>query len=282
MEDAIDVARSVFDSGVWSEASGSLRFKTLMKFAQVLEENLQTLAATETRENGKTLNNSIGEVKSSLEHVEFFAGIARNIKGDTMSSVTKSLSLVLKEPVGVCGFIVPWNSPIDLTLRKLAPALAAGCTIVIKPSSITPGTILELGRILDKTDLPKGVVNIVTGEGATVGEALAKSEKVDKISFTGETATGKKIMSLASGTVKRVSMELGGKSPNIVFEDANLDKALPAALWAIFRNCGQSCTAGSRLLLQDSLHDEFMRRLVDMTKKIRIGDPLDPAVEMGP
>lgn len=282
MERAIDAARQVFDSGVWPEASGELRCKSIMKFAHLLEENLDNLASTETHENGKTLKNSRGEIKSAIEYIEFFAGLARNIKGDTISSVTKTFSLILKEPVGVCGFIVPWNSPVDLTVRKLAPALAAGCTVVIKPSSLTPGTILQLGKILDKSDLPKGVVNIVTGAGTTAGEALAKSQKVDKISFTGETATGKRIMSLAAGTVKRISMELGGKTPNIVFEDANLDKVLPAALWAIFRNCGQSCTAGSRLLLQESIHDEFMRGLINMAKKIRIGNPLDPEVEMGP
>lgn len=282
MGSAIDAAREAFDVGPWRESSGEERSKMLMRFAQLLENDANEIAEVETRENGKVLKNSLGEIRTAAEFVQFFAGLARNIKGDTICSVTKAFSLVLKEPVGVCGIIIPWNSPVDLTMRKLAPALAAGCTVVIKPSSYVPGTILHLGKIVDKVGLPKGVVNIVSGPGDTVGETLVKSEKVDKISFTGDSATGKRIMSLAAVNLKRVSMELGGKSPNIVFEDANLDKAVRAAMWAIFRNCGQSCTAGSRLLLQESIHNEFIRKLVEMTSKIKIGDPMQKDVDIGP
>ena len=279
---AIDSARKAFDSGAWSDARPEYRAKALMRLARLIEASLAELAALESTENGKILKNSTGEITNAIDHVEYFSALARNLKGDAIPQGTTALSLALKEPVGVCGLIVPWNSPVELTIRKLAPALAAGCTIVLKPSSITPGTILFLAKIIDRAEIPRGVVNVVTGSGKIVGEAIVRSDKVDKISFTGDSTTGKRILALASETMKRVSMELGGKSPFIVFKDANLEKAVPSSLWAIFRNCGQSCTAGSRLLLEESIHDDFIQKLIQLTRNLRIGDPFDPGTDMGP
>lgn len=281
-EAAIEAARESFDNGVWANAPPEFRAKLLSKFANRLSDFLSELAFLETTENGKIIRNSRGEISNAIEHLEFFAGLARNLKGDLIDKGRNNLSFVFREPVGVCGLIVPWNSPVELTIRKLAPALAVGCSVVVKPSSLTPGTILYLGRVLQKIDIPKGVINILSGRGDKVGETIVKSKKVDKISFTGDARTGKRILSNASVDTKRISMELGGKSPVLVFEDSNLEKAIPSAMWAIFRNNGQSCTAGSRLLLQDTIHDKFLRELVKLTKEIKIGDPLEAESDIGP
>lgn len=281
-EAAIDAARESFDKGDWAYSPPEYRAKLLTKFANGLSDNLSELAFLETAENGKILRNSRGEIKNAIEHLEFFAGLARNLKGDLIDKGSSNLSFVFREPIGVCGLIVPWNSPVELTIRKLAPALAVGCSVVVKPSSLTPGTVLFLGHVLEKLEIPRGVVNIISGPGEKVGETIVKSKHVDKISFTGDSRTGKRILSIASADTKRTSMELGGKSPVLVFEDATLEKAVPSAMWAIFRNNGQSCTAGSRLLLQDTIYDKFLRELVRLTREIKIGDPLDPKSDTGP
>jgi acyl-CoA reductase-like NAD-dependent aldehyde dehydrogenase len=193
------------------------------------------------------------------------------------------VSLVVYEPVGVCGLIVPWNSPISLLSWKLGPALAAGCTVVIKPAGYTSGISMEFVKLVSTLEkLPSGVVNAVTGPGESVGSEIVRSPKVDKISFTGSTETGKKIMEMASTNLKRVNLECGGKSADIVFDDANMDAALPGAVWSIFRSAGQSCNAGSRLLVQKSIYDSFMKDFKRLAGKIKVGNGLDPATEMGP
>jgi acyl-CoA reductase-like NAD-dependent aldehyde dehydrogenase len=201
---------------------------------------------------------------------------------EPVSYPTHSYNFVLREPIGVCAGIVPWNFPLVMAVWKLAPALAMGNTCVLKPASNTPLTALMLAEALDRTDLPKGVVNVITGGGATVGEELASHPDVDKVAFTGSTVVGRRIMQLASSTIKKTTLELGGKSPNIVFEDADMDQAVDGALWATFFHQGQVCESGTRLLLPESIHDEFVERLVERARQIKLGDPLDHESDMGP
>ena len=201
---------------------------------------------------------------------------------EPVSYPTHSYNFVLREPIGVCAGIIPWNFPLVMAVWKLAPALAMGNTCVLKPASNTPLTALKLAEILDETELPKGVVNVITGGGSTVGEELASHADVDKVSFTGSTVVGRRIMQLASGTVKKTTLELGGKSPNIVFEDADMEQAVDGALWATFFHQGQVCESGTRLLLPESIHDEFVERLIERAKSIKVGDPLDYESDMGP
>jgi acyl-CoA reductase-like NAD-dependent aldehyde dehydrogenase len=280
-------ARRAFDDGRWSNLSAQKRSNVLRKTAELLRENQDALAKNLCAEVGKPIKRAVGEVQGAAEVFDYYAGLALDLRGEAVSQqVPDALGLVLKEPVGVVGIITPWNFPLVLVAWKLAPALAAGCTTVCKPSHLTPGTTLELARLLAEAGLPPGVVNVVTGardNGAIVGQALCKSALVDKIAFTGSTATGKKVAETAAQTLKRVSLELGGKSPNVVFADvASLDAAVMGAFHGIYMNSGQVCQAGSRLLVQESVKDAFLEKLVAMTRKMRLGDPADPATAMGP
>jgi aldehyde dehydrogenase (NAD+)/betaine-aldehyde dehydrogenase len=214
---------------------------------------------------------------------DYYAGLALDMRGDAITNyVPDAVGLTVHEPVGVVGVITPWNFPVLLITWKLAPALAAGCTVVAKPSEFTAGTTFELARIITEAGAPKGVMNVVTGPGNVVGAELAASERVDKIAFTGSTAVGKTIMQAASGNLKKISLELGGKSPNVVFADANVDQAVGGSFFGIYLNTGQVCQAGSRLLLQESIKDEFMTKLQAFTKTVKVGDPADPTTTMGP
>jgi aldehyde dehydrogenase (NAD+)/betaine-aldehyde dehydrogenase len=226
-------------------------------------------------------------VQGAAEVFDYYAGLALDLRGEAISQqVPDALGLVLKEPVGVVGIITPWNFPLVLVAWKLAPALAAGCTTVCKPSHLASGVTLMLAKLLAEAGLPAGVVNVVTGSrenGGVVGAAICRSPLIDKIAFTGSTATGKKVAEAAAQTLKRVSLELGGKSPNVVFADvASLDAAVMGALHGIYLNSGQVCQAGSRLLVQESIKDAFLEKLVAATKKMKLGDPADPATAMGP
>jgi acyl-CoA reductase-like NAD-dependent aldehyde dehydrogenase len=284
---AVDAARRAFDDGRWSALSAQKRASVLGKTADLLRANQESLAKNLCAEVGKPIKRAAGEVQGAAEVFDYYAALALDLRGEAISQqVPDALGLVLKEPVGVVGIITPWNFPLILAAWKLAPALAAGCTAVCKPSHLTPGSTLELARLLGEAGLPAGVVNVVTGardNGAVVGQALCKSEKVDKIAFTGSTATGKKVAEAAALTLKRVSLELGGKSPNVVFADtASLDAAVMGAFHGIYLNSGQVCQAGSRLLVQESVKDAFLDKLVAMTKKMRVGDPADPSTAMGP
>ncbi len=280
---AAEAARRAFDSGIWSDKPPRDRSLVLFKIANSMRQAIDRLAPLLTRENGKTLADTRGEVNTAASILEYYGTLGRSIQGSVPRYTTQDVSLVVREPVGVCGLIVPWNSPLLLASWKLGPALAAGCTVVLKPSEYTPAVSLEMVKLFDEIEeLPKGVVNAVTGTGDSAGSALVKDSLVDKISFTGSTATGSKIMEMASGDLKRINLECGGKSANIVFDDANFSSALTGSLWAIFRSAGQSCNAGSRLLLQESIYEKFLSELVEKAKKIRVGNGLDPETEMGP
>jgi betaine-aldehyde dehydrogenase len=282
---AIDSARDAFDKGPWPTLSGEERARILIEFARKIRQNVDNLALTITTEMGKPIRISKNrELPGSISRVEYYAGMARLTLGEHNNTAKSSIfSVSIKEPVGVAGLITPWNDPIDLLLRKLAPALAAGCTVVIKPSSYTPKSAVELVRLLESiAELPKGVVNLILGPGSIVGAELVESPKVDKISFTGEDETGKKIMSAGASNFKRLSLECGGKAPALVFSDCNIQKAISALNYASFLYTGQSCTACTRLLIQNEIADIFVPRFLEATRSLRIGDPLKEETDIGP
>ncbi|MDI6858382.1 MAG: aldehyde dehydrogenase family protein [Dehalococcoidia bacterium] len=280
---AIAAARRAFDGGVWPQTGAKERSGLLRATADALRRESDYLTRLLVSEVGKTVREASVEVHMTADVFDYYAGLALDLRGDAISDyVPDTLGLVLKEPVGVVGIITPWNYPLQLAAWKIAPALAVGCTIVIKPSQFTPASTYELGRILLEAGAPPGVVNVVTGKAAVVGERIAASEAVDKVSFTGSTETGRRIMQLAASNVKKISLELGGKSPNIVFADADLDAAVPNALIGVYVNAGQICQAGSRLLLDRKIHDDFLDRFLKFTAALRVGNPADPQTQMGP
>jgi betaine-aldehyde dehydrogenase len=280
---AIDEARKAFDSGVWSSKRPSERARVLRDMSELIRKDIDNLATLLTLENGKPLADAKGELLNAANVLEYYSSAARHIVGRVPRYSGADVSLVVHEPVGVCGLIVPWNSPISLLSWKLGPALAAGCTVVIKPSSNTSGITMELMKLVASIqELPPGVVNAVTGPGESAGMDLVRSLKVDKISFTGSTETGSKIMEKASVNLKKINLECGGKSANVVFDDANMDLALRGAVWSIFRSAGQSCNAGSRLLIQETVYGQFMKSFLQAASAIKVGNGMDPATEMGP
>lgn len=281
---AIDAARRAFDSGVWSGATAMKRGQVLFEIARRIRDNAGELARLETENMGKPLVESEFDVADAATCFEYYGGLATKITGDVNPVPDDALSLTLKEPVGVCGQIVPWNYPLLMAAWKIAPALCAGCTVVLKPAEATPVTTLEFARVLDGIDdLPKGVVNIVTGDGPVVGAALAASDRVDKVAFTGSTATGRTVLrAAADSNLKKVTLELGGKSPNIFFADADWESAVDGALFGVFINQGEVCSAGSRILVQRSIHARFVDALAAKAEKIQLGDPMDRATKMGP
>jgi len=283
LQHAIDAARTTFDSGDWSSKRPSDRAKTLREMTDRLREGTESLSVLLTLETGKPLADSRGELLNAANVLEYYASAARHIVGRVPRYSGTDISLVVHEPVGVCALVVPWNSPISLLSWKLGPALAAGCTVVIKPAGYTSGITMEFVKLLGKVEgIPPGVINAVAGPGDSVGSELVRSPKVDKVSFTGSTETGRKIMEMASSNLKKVNLECGGKSADIIFDDANMDAAIQSAVWSIFRSAGQSCNAGSRLLVQDTIYDSFMASFRSVASAIRIGNGLDPKTEMGP
>lgn len=281
VDDAVSRASVAVRTSAWRH-DGALRARTLFQWAARMREHSEPLAELLTREQGKTLGQARGEVASSISMIEYNAGLARAIYGRSISLKEGVHGVVLREPVGVVAAITPWNYPLNLTIRAVAPALAAGNAVIIKPASLTPTIVAEAVALLASDDLPDGIAAVVAGSGGTVGDRLVKHPEVDMIAFTGDSSTGIDVMKSAADGLKRVSLELGGKSPNIVFADADLDKALAGAENAIFSAAGQICTAGSRLLLEESIHDEFMEKLVQRARAMRVGDGLDPRSEMGP
>jgi aldehyde dehydrogenase (NAD+) len=283
---AIAAARRSFDSGEWSELDPEERKRILLQVIDRLNEVEDELATLETLEAGMTIRaTSTVVIGYCISHWDYFARQATRPMQEALEPVsypTHSHNFVLRQPVGVAAGIIPWNFPLVMAVWKLAPALAMGNTCVLKPASNTPLTALRLAELLDRTDMPKGVVNVITGRGGSVGEELASHPDVDKVSFTGSTEVGRRIMELASQTIKKVTLELGGKSPNIVFDDADMDQAVDGALWATFFHQGQVCESGTRLLLPESIHDEFVERLVERGKQIKIGDTLDYESDLGP
>lgn len=278
---AIDAARRAFDSGIWSDLSAFERASFLYKIADKIEENAVELSKLETENTGKPLKESEYDIADAAGCFRYYAGIVTKPSGQTYHVSDPVQAMVVREPVGVCGLIAPWNFPLLTGAWKIAPALAAGNTIVFKPAEITPVTTYRLFEIMKEVGIPDGVANLVLGGGATVGNEIAESDKVDMVSFTGSTSTGRSIMKSASGNIKNISLELGGKSPNIVFADADFETAVDYALNGIFLNAGQVCNAGSRLLLEESIHDRFIERLIEKAKKIRVGPGDHPSTEMG-
>ena len=280
---AIEEARKAFDSGLWSTKRPAERAKVLRGISELIRKQVDDLSLLLTLENGKPLADAKGELLNAANVLGYYSSAATHIVGKIPRYSGTDVSLVVHEPVGVCGLIVPWNSPISLLSWKLGPALAAGCTVVIKPSSYTSGITMEFVKLISTVDgLPPGVVNAVSGPGESAGMELVRNTNVDKISFTGSTETGKKIMEAASVNLKKVNLECGGKSANIVFDDANREAALRGAIWSIFRSAGQSCNAGSRLLVQETIYGPFLRSYMQAASAIRVGNGLDPATEMGP
>lgn len=280
---AVQAAHRAFTSGPWPELTASARGALLRRLGDVIAEHARHLAELEVRDNGKLFAEMFGQLSYVPEWFYYYGGLADKIEGTVIPLDKKGyFTYTRKEPIGVVGIIAPWNSPVMLLAWKLAPALAAGCTVVIKPSEFTSASTLELVRLLHEAGLPPGVVNVVTGFGGDVGSALVEHPLVRKISFTGSDRTGRAINAAAARDLKHVSLELGGKSPNIVFADADLDAAVNGVVSGIFAATGQTCIAGSRLLVQEQIHDEFVGRVVDLARSARMGDPMSADTQVGP
>ena len=280
---AVAAARTAFDEGPWPKMSPHERGRLVWRLGDLIQQNLDEMAKLESLCTGKTLFDSGKvEIPFAAEVFRYYAGWATKIHGETLQLRDNAFTFTLRHPVGVIGAIVPWNFPFLLSSWKLGPALAAGNTIVLKPASQTPFTALRFAELCQEAGLPPGVVNVVTGPGGKVGMALVRDPRVDKIAFTGSTEVGKQIMREASGTLKRLSLELGGKSPNIVFADADMEAAVRGAMTGIFYNKGEVCAAGSRLFVEEPIHDEFMSKLTDRVKTLKVGDPMDKSTRMGP
>jgi acyl-CoA reductase-like NAD-dependent aldehyde dehydrogenase len=278
---AVAAARRAFDDGPWPRMSATQRGRVLHMVATLIRERLSSLAELETRNSGKALADALDEVGGAANTFEYYAGAADKLFGETIPVSPTGMDVTLREPVGVAAQIVPWNFPIVMAAWKMAPALATGCAVVLKPASLTPLTALALGEICMEAGVPAGVVNIIPGAGSTAGMALAGHPRIDKVAFTGSTEVGREIMQAAAGNITRVSLELGGKSACIVFDDADLDLAAERIPSSAFANAGQDCCARTRIFVQRSVLESFTERLVTRTKHLRVGDPLDPAMEIG-
>ncbi|MEC2157671.1 betaine-aldehyde dehydrogenase [Virgibacillus halodenitrificans] len=280
---AIQAARVAFDEGSWSTLPASERGEIVYKIGALIQRDLEKLAELETLDTGKTVEESRADMADIANVFFYFGGLADKDGGEVIASpIPNSESKVVREPVGVCGQITPWNYPLLQAAWKLAPALAAGNTLVMKPSEITPLTTVKVFELIEEAGVPKGVANLVLGSGKSAGAELAANLDVDLISFTGGIETGKTIMQAASHNVKKVALELGGKNPNIVFADADFDTAVDQALNAVFFHAGQVCSAGSRLLIEESIHDEFVEALIERTKQIKLGNGFDENTQSGP
>jgi phenylacetaldehyde dehydrogenase len=283
---AVAAARAAFDTGRWSKITPSQRGKMIWKLADLIEQHAEEFAQLESLDNGKPLSIArIADIPGTIDLFRYMAGWATKIEGNTIpisAHGAKFLAYTLREPVGVVGQIIPWNFPLMMASWKLGPALAAGCCVVLKPAEQTPLTALLLGELIQEAGIPDGVVNIVPGYGETAGAALAAHPNVDKVAFTGSTEVGKLIVHAATGNLKKVSLELGGKSPNIVFQDADIDATIPGAAMAIFFNHGQCCCAGSRLYVEAKEFDKVVDGVSQLASKIRVGPGLEPTTDMGP
>jgi acyl-CoA reductase-like NAD-dependent aldehyde dehydrogenase len=277
---AAAAARAALD-GPWGKTPPNERSRLLHALGDAIAANRKELAELESRNVGKAVSSVKAEIAGAVENFRFFASVLGSIAGRSNPIGGSLLAYSLKEPVGVCAQIVPWNYPLLMAVWKLSPALAAGCSVVLKPDPQTPLSVLRIAELATEVGFPPGAINVVAGDGPTTGAYLVKHPGVDKVAFTGSTKTGSEIMRLCSEPIKRLSLELGGKSPSIVFADANLDDAIPSSVWSIYYAAGQSCEARSRVLVEAPLYEEFASRFAAYAAKIRVGDPLDPETQMG-
>lgn len=280
---AVKAARKAFEKSSWALMTPADRGRLLYQAALKMREKTEFLAEVESRESGLTIRETLNiAIPETISVLEFYAGLANKVQGETLATSPDRLNFTLKEPLGVIGAIVPWNFPLMLAMWKIAPALAAGNTLVIKPAEQTPSSILELMKIFQEVGIPEGVINIVPGFGAVTGNALASHPDIDKLAFTGSTNTGRIIMQAAAKNLKPLSLELGGKSPNIIFSDADIQNAVNMSTFGIYFAQGQVCAAGSRLLVQDAVYDDFMHAFLKKTQSIKVGNQLDMSTLMGP
>jgi len=282
VREAVAAARAAFDEGPFPRWAGRERGALLYRVAEAIRQRAAEFAETETRNMGKPIVEAEFDVADAAHCFEYYAGLAGKVEGETLPVPDNALSMVIREPVGVVGQIIPWNYPLLMAAWKLAPALAAGCTAVLKPAEESPLSALLLARIFEALELPPGVVNVVTGDGPGAGAALVEDPRVDKIAFTGGGESGRVIIKSAADTIKRLSIELGGKNPNVVFADADFEQAVDGALFGAFANQGEVCSAGSRLLVERSIYDRMLAALAEKVKRVRLGDPLRRDTKMGP
>jgi len=282
VDEAVKAARKAYEEGKWSKIGPHQRSRYLLKIADLIEQNADELATLETLNNGMAISLARGMVAGAVDTFRYYAGWSTKIYGETNPSEPGMFNYTLREPVGVCGQIIPWNGPIAMLAWKVAPALACGNVSILKPAEQTPLTALRVGELILEAGIPEGVVNIITGFGETAGAAIASHPDIDKVAFTGSTEVGKLILQASAGNLKRVSLELGGKSPNVVFEDADLESAVATSVFGFTMLSGQVCCAGTRVFVQEDFHDRFADALTRYTSKVRAGDPLDPKTTVGP
>lgn len=278
---AVQAARNAFDHGKWRKYPVGKRSRVLNKIAAIMRERFNELVEMEVLNSGKAVSAAQIQINQSIEDFEFYAGAIVGHRGTVNNMPYGFFNYTNKEPVGVCAQIIPWNYPMMMAAWKIAPAIATGCSVIIKPASLTPITAIILNEICHEAGVPAGVVNTISGSGSIVGDYLVGHNDINKVAFTGSTATGKDIMAKSSQTIKRLTLELGGKSPNIVFEDADLEAAIPGSLFGIFFNTGQSCEARSRMFVHESIYDEFMEQFIAKTEKLQTGDPFDKGTHLG-
>ncbi len=280
---AVEAAQKAFDERKgWAGWAAGKRGRTLAKLADLIKKNSEELSWLESRNGGKPITSARGEVIGASLVFDYYAGAANKIYGQTIPVSKPGIDLTLREPIGVVGLIVPWNFPLLMAAWKVAPALAAGNAAILKPASYTPLTAIRLGELALEAGVPPGVLNVVTGPGGTVGASIAAHPGIGKVAFTGETTTGQEIMRLASANVKKISLELGGKSPNIVFADADLERFAKESPYSVFDNAGQDCCARSRILVERSAHERVVELFAEATRNVKVGDPADDATEVGP
>src|SRR5438876_7365993 len=282
VEQAVLTAHQAFEEGWWPRLSATEHGRILLKASTIVRESLEAIAVIEARNAGKPIRDARGEVALVAAVLEYWGGAANKIYGETIPVQDAGLEITLREPVGVCALITPWNFPLVIASWKIAPALACGNTVVVKPAQLTPLSVLILADILMEAGLPPGVLSVLPGPGTAIGNALVTHPLVSKVSFTGSTEVGSQIMRLCAGNIMRVSLELGGKAANVVFADADLERCVESSVFSVFGNCGQDCCARSRILVQRSIYEEFVDRFDRRTTALQIGEPLDEKTEVGP
>src|SRR5271154_4517062 len=282
VDKAVKAARAAFDGGPWPQTTAQDRGRILFRLAEKIRQNAAMLAEVEARNCGKPIVEAEFDIADVATCFEYYGGLANKVNGSVMPVPANALSFTLREPMGVAGQIIPWNFPLLMAAWKLAPAIAAGCTCILKPAEQTPLTALEFANWLEEAGLPPGVVNVINGVGEIAGAALVTHPGVDKIAFTGSAAVGKIIVKSAADTLKRVTLELGGKSPNIFFADADWEAAVDGALFGVFINQGEVCSAGSRILVENKIYSKFVEAMTEKAKRIKLGPPLERETKMGP